>query len=56
LPDRIGFCLRGQHERFRRLALALRDLRHRSPRGYGAILFQDVVGLALFDEFVAVLD
>ena len=29
---------------------------HRSPRGHGAILFQDVVGLALFGEFVTVLD
>ena len=57
VPDRVGLCLAlGQHERLWRLALALRDLRHRSPRGHGAILFQDVVGLAFLGEFVAVLD
>ena len=57
VPDRVGLCLAlGQHERLWRLALALRDLRHRSSRSHGAILFQDVVGLAFLGEFVAVLD
>ena len=57
VPDRVSLRLAlGQHERFRRLALALRDLRHRPSRGHGAILLQDVVGLAFFGVFVAVLD
>ena len=34
----------------------MRDLRHRSPRGHGAIILQEVVGLAFSGVFVAVLD
>ena len=45
-----------EHERLWRLALALRDLLHRSARGDRFILFQDIVGLTFLGEFVAVLD
>jgi hypothetical protein len=43
-------------ERLWRPALAFGDLLHRSARGDRAVLVEDVVGLALPGEFVAVLD
>ena len=58
MPDRIGLAapaLRG-HERFWRTALAGGDFFHRAARGDGAILVENIVGLAFFGELVAVLD
>ncbi len=58
MPDRVraGALRFRQHEGFWRPALAGSDLLHGPPRGDRFVLVQDVVGLAFFGIFVAVLD
>src|SRR4029077_9826789 len=58
VPDgvRLAAAALYRHERFWCPALALRDLFHRPAGRDGAILVEDVVGLAHSGEFVAMLD
>ncbi len=55
MPDRIRLAATGlcRHERLWRFALAFGDLVHGPSRGHRLIGIQDIVGRALFREFVA---